>query len=322
MATVDTMSQPRIAEHGRPTHCLVHLSDTHLVARGLLYGDVDADARLRQIFAELTASKIRPDALVFTGDLADTGEVEAYERLREMVDAVAAELGTQVIWAMGNHDDRAHFRGILMGEEPSSRPVDHVYDIAGLRVITLDTTVPGYHHGELDDSQLDWLAEQIATPAPHGTIVALHHPPIPCVQDLAVLVELREQDRLARILRGSDVRAILAGHLHFSTAATFADIPVSVVAATCYTEDLNAPAGSQRGRDGAQGFNLAHVYPETIVHSVVPIGAYKTVGEEVSAAETARRLAVAGIRIPEEGEATRQPRRYGSGVSQGAGIGK
>ena len=322
MATVDTMSQPRIAEHGRPTHCLVHLSDTHLVARGLLYGDVDADARLRQIFAELTASKIRPDALVFTGDLADTGEPEAYARLKEMVDPVAAELGAQVIWAIGNHDDRAHFRGTLLGEEPSSGPVDNVRSIGGLRVITLDTTVPGYHHGQLDDAQLDWLAEQIATPAPHGTILAMHHPPIPCVQDLAVLVELREQERLARVLRGTDVRSILAGHLHFSTAATFAGILVLVVAATCYTEDLNAPDGSQRGRDGAQGFNLMHVYPDTIVHSVVPIGTYETVGEEVSAAETARRLAAAGIRIPALGEVSRQVGPYGAEVSQGAGMGK
>lgn len=304
------MSLIRTAEHGRPTHCVVHLSDTHLVADGLLYGQLDADARLRQILAELTASKIRPDALVFTGDLADRGESGAYARLRAMVDPVAKELGAQVLWAMGNHDDRARFRGGLLGEEPSAAPVDHAHNIDGLRVITLDTSVPGRHHGELDDAQLDWLAEQIATPAPHGTILAMHHPPVPCVQDLAVLVELREQDRLARVVRGSDVRAILAGHLHFSTTAMFAGIPVSVAAATCYTQDLNAPVGSQRGRDGAQGFNLVHVYPETIVHSAVPIGSYDTVGEPVSAAETARRLADAGVRIP------------GSGTSHGAAMGK
>lgn len=298
MATVVRMSPTRVAEHGRPTHSLVHLSDTHLVGEGLLYGQVDADARLRQILAELTASRIRPDALVFTGDLADKGAPGAYARLRELVDPVAAELGARVLWAMGNHDDRAHFRGALLGEEPSAGPVDHAHDVDGLRVLTLDTSVPGSHHGELDEAQLEWLAAHLAVPAPHGTILAMHHPPVPCVQDLAVLVELREQARLARVLRGSDVRAILAGHLHFSTTAMFAGIPVSVAAATCYTQDLNAPAGSQRGRDGAQGLNLVHVYPETIVHSAVPIGSYASVGEPVSAAETARRLADAGIRIP------------------------
>ena len=319
----------RIAEHGRPTHCLVHLSDTHLVGDGLLYGELDAEARLRQIFDELTASNARPDALIFTGDLADKGEPQAYARLRAIVDPVAAELGAQVLWAMGNHDVRAHFRGSLLGEGPSSGPVDHVHSVDGLRVITLDTSVPGRHHGELEDSQLVWLAEQIATPAPHGTVLAMHHPPVPCVQDLAVLVELRGQRRLAEVLRGSDVRAILAGHLHYSTAATFAGIPVSVAAATCYTQDLNVPVGSQRAQDGAQGHNLVHVYQDTIVHSVVPIGSYATVGEPVSAAETVRQLAAAGVRIlaadeaaPASGTAEALAGAQAPATSQGAGIGK
>jgi Icc protein len=292
------MDEVRDAEHGRPTHRLVHLSDTHLVGAGLLYGQLDAEARLHQILEELLASKAPVDALVFTGDLADRGEPQAYARLRALVDPVAAELGAQVIWVMGNHDDRANARETLLPEVPGTDAVDYVYHLGGLRVITVDTSVPGHHHGEIDEAQLQWLAAQLATPAPHGTILAMHHPPIPCVQELSVLVELREQARLARVLQGSDVRSILAGHLHYSTSATFAGIPVSVVAATCYTQDLNAPVGSQRGRDGAQSSNLVHVYPETIVHSVVPIGSYATVGEAVSADETARRLQEAGIRIP------------------------
>ena len=78
--------------------------------------------------------------------------------------------------------------------------------------------------------------------------------------DLAVLVELRDQAGLAAVVRSSDVRTILAGHLHYSTTATFAGIPVSVASATCYTQDLNVPVGGTRGRDGAQAFNLVHVY--------------------------------------------------------------
>lgn len=292
------MGVVREAEYGRPTHRLVHLSDTHLVGAGRLYGQLDAEARLQQILDELLASKAGVDALIFTGDLADRGERQAYSRLQEVVAPVATELGAQVIWVMGNHDDRANFRAEFLPQAPGTGAVNDVYDLGGLRVITIDTTVPGHHHGEIDEERLQWLAAQLATPAPLGTILAMHHPPIPCVQDLAVLVELREQARLAQVLRGSDVRAILAGHLHYSTTATFAGIPVSVVAATCYTQDLNAPVGSQRGRDGAQSSNLVHVYPDTIVHSVVPIGAYPTVGEAVSAHETARRLQAAGVRIP------------------------
>ena len=290
----------RTAEYPRPNHCLVHISDTHLIhGDGDLYGGVDSTARLRQILDELAASEAAIDALVFTGDLTDKGDARAYATLRGMVEPIAQRLGAELIWAMGNHDDRAVFRTELLDEPPLTGSIDMVHDVGGLRIITLDSTVPGFHHGELSDAQLGWLSRLLATPAEYGTILAMHHPPVPCVLDLAVTVELHDQQRLANVLQGSDVRSIIAGHLHYSTTAMFAGIPVSVAAATCYNQDLNVPAGAMRGRDGGQGFNLIHVYDSTVVHSAVPIGTYATVGEYVSPDETARRLAEANIRIAE-----------------------
>ncbi|CAN5187041.1 3',5'-cyclic adenosine monophosphate phosphodiesterase CpdA [soil metagenome] len=287
----------RTAEYPRPDHFLLHLSDTHLLAGGgRLYGTVDAESHLAELLAELEGSRGRPEAIVITGDLADRGEPDAYDRLRRMVEPVAARLGARVVWVMGNHDDRAAFRASLFSEQPSARPVDRVYDINGLRLITLDSTVPGHHHGEVTGAQLDWLAEELSTRAPHGTILAMHHPPLPSVLDLAVAVELRDQGGLAEVLLGSDVRSIIAGHLHYSSTGTFAGIPVSVASATCYTQDLNVPTGGTRGRDGARAFNLVPVYGTTVLHSVVPVGQYAAL-DYIDAEETARRLAASGIRI-------------------------
>ena len=288
----------RTAEYPRPDHFLLHLSDTHLLGGGSrLYNAVDAQAHLQQLLDELEISEGRPEALIFTGDLADRGEPDAYDRLRRMVEPVAARLGAQVIWVMGNHDNRAAFREQLFAEPASTRPIDRVYDVNGLRVITLDSSVPGFHHGEVSGAQLDWLAEELSVPAPHGTILAMHHPPLPSVLDLAVVVELRDQAGLAEVLWGSDVRSIIAGHLHYSSSGTFAGIPVSVASATCYTQDLNVPSGGTRGRDGARAFNVMHVYENTVLHSVVPVGQYAPL-EHVDALETKRRLEAAGVVIP------------------------
>ncbi len=287
----------RTAEYSRPNHFILHLSDTHLLANGQLYGRVDSEERLRKVFDDLEASGARPEAIVFTGDLADKGEPLAYGKLRSIIDPVARRLGAQTIWVMGNHDDRAAFRSTMLGQSPTTEPVDRVYFINGLRIITLDTSVPGHHYGQLESSQLDWLADELATDAPHGTILAMHHPPVPCVLDLAVTVELREQGALAEVLKGTDVRSIIAGHLHYSTNATFAGIPVSVASASCYTQDLVAPVGSTRARDGAQAYNLIHVYDHTVMHTVVPIGDSTTV-DFVSAEQTAEVLAMEGIVIP------------------------
>lgn len=292
------MRRLRAAEHPRPDYVLLHISDTHLVGGdGSLYGNVDADGRLGELLGQLNSSGVRPDAIVFTGDLADKGEPAAYRKLRDLVEPFAADLGAELIWVMGNHDNRAELRRLLLDEVPSMTPLDHVRMVDGLRIITLDTSVPGHHHGEIRESQLDWLAGELATPAPDGTILALHHPPIPSVLDMAVTVELRDQAPLGRVLKGSDVRAILAGHLHYSTNATFVGIPVSVASATCYTQDLTVAVGGTRGRDGAQACNLVHVYPETVVHSVIPLGGGNTVGTFVSPDQAQHNIAEAGIFI-------------------------
>lgn len=292
------MPRLRVAEYPRPDHVLLHISDTHLLAGDeSLYGAVSADDRLAEVLEQLARSHPKVDAIVFTGDLTDTGESGAYDKLRSMVEPIAAGLDAELIWVTGNHDNRAALRVNLLDEPASTAPLDRVHEIDGLRVIALDTSVPGYHHGELTEDQLDWLVQELVVPAPFGTILAMHHPPVPSVLDLAVTVELRDQASLARVLRGTDVRSILAGHLHYSTYATFAGIPVSVASATCYTQDLSVGTGGTRGRDGAQAFNLVHLYHDTVVHSVVPVGQYPTVGADVTPAESQRKIAEAGIEI-------------------------
>lgn len=324
------MDRRGVAEHPRPDHVIAHISDTHLVSGDAdLYGNVDADARLCELLERLEGSQTRLDALIFTGDLADTGQPDAYRKLHELVEPLATRLGADVIWVMGNHDNRAALREHLLRETPTMAPIDRVHDIAGLRVIVLDTSVPGHHHGEITPEQLQWLAAQLAEPAPFGTILAMHHPPIPSMQDLAVLVELRDQASLASVLRGTDVRCILAGHLHYSTTGTVAGIPVSVASASCYTQDL-LTAGT-RGRDAAQAFNLVHCYPETVMHTVIPLAAGPTVGQFVPPQAVRRELADAGVtvlpasRIPRIAQPlTRTQLAHSSATtpSHGAGTGK
>ena len=265
----------QFGQYPAPSHVIAHISDTHLLGGNRpLYGAIATEEKLLRGLAQLERSGSNPQALVFTGDLADGGEPDAYRRLRDIVEPVAARIGATVIWVMGNHDERHQFATELLGEAGNSEPQDRVYDINGLRIIAIDSTVPGYHHGDLTDAQLAWLAAELATPAPAGTVLAMHHPPIPTPLELMALLELRGQHRLAEVIRGTDVRGILAGHLHYTTHSLFAGVPVSVAAATCYTMDLSAPVHTLSGVDGSQAFNLVRVYADQIVHSVVPIGEF------------------------------------------------
>lgn len=262
----------QFGQHPSARRTIVHVSDTHLLAGNVaLGGRYDTAANLRRTLESVEGLGIRPDAMVFTGDLTDLGEPEAYAALREAVEPVAQRMGSPLIWVAGNHDERPALRRDLLDLEPSEDAVTGVWDLGGLRLVALDTSVPGWHHGDLDDAQLSWLQGVLATPAPLGTILAMHHPPLPTHIPLFDILELRDQGRLARVLAGTDVRAILGGHLHHSTSGTFAGIPVSVAAATCYTMNLARPAVEVNGMDAGQSFHLVHVYDDTITHAVVPV---------------------------------------------------
>ncbi|MBG6212341.1 MAG: phosphodiesterase [Cryobacterium sp.] len=277
------MAAVQLGQYVPAEKILVHLSDTHFLADGLaLYGAVDTDHTVHRALEHLHRSGIRPDALILTGDVTDRGEADAYRRIRGIVEAAAAQWEARIIWVMGNHDQRESFRTVLLREEQSGvldAPVDRVHDLDGLRIIVLDTSVPGYHHGEVTDDQLHWLTDALRHPARHGSILALHHPPIPTPLPLMSVLELQDQPRLAAVLAGSDVRAILGGHLHYSTQGLFAGIPVSVAAATCYTMDLSAPDRELTGVNGGQTLNLVHVYADQITHSQLPIGAFAAVAQ-------------------------------------------
>ena len=116
------------------------------------------------------------------------------------------------------------------------------------------------------------MADLLATPAEHGTILALHHPPIavPMLPPAAV-IELQGMDRLEAVVRGSDVRIVIGGHYHYTTSSTFAGVPVSVASASCYTTDVAAKDRLISGVDGHQAFNMLHVYDDRIVNTVVPL---------------------------------------------------
>ncbi len=247
-----------------PEVTVVQLTDTHIVGADV-HKAVDTYDNLTRVLARLVASNQRIDALVLSGDLTDSGAPEAYQRLRDAVEPAAQALGAAVIYAMGNHDERGAFARVLLGgSESGEQPLDSVYEVRGLRIVVLDSTTPGRHEGRLEPEQLAWLREQLATPAPLGTLLVLHHPPIPSVIKTSNFLRLYDADELADVVAGSDVRMIVCGHNHFTGAAAIAGIPVWVGPPMSYRSDPLAPVGRHRGIVG-YGFSRIDVVEGTFL---------------------------------------------------------
>lgn len=250
-----------------PDRTVLQLSDPHLVRE-----ESGADARLALALETVRASGLRPLAILLTGDLSDDGSPESYARLRAAVDPLAAELGAPVVAIPGNHDEADAFReGILDGE-----PLHRAVDVHGVRIVALDTTVPGRPHGELGAGQLEWLADVLAQPARHGTVLCLHHPPIPTVHPLLGRIGLREPDRLARVVAGSDVRIMVCGHAHAVSAGTLSGIPVWSAPALGVTSDALAPEGRMRAFADIGGISRIDLIGEDVVATLVPLTAAPT----------------------------------------------
>ena len=257
--------------HPDPAAVIAHLSDTHLLSGGApLAGLVDTEQHLRDTAARLAVAAADAHVIVVSGDVADLGEPGAYALAREILEPVADTIGVPIVWTAGNHDERAAMREALGLPGSPLDPIDSVLEVAGLRIVALDSSLPGWHHGGLDEGQAAWLTEALADPPPLGSVLVMHHPPLAYRSRLMRLLEFRDEALLADAIGDADVRAILSGHLHINGSGTFAEIPVMLAGATSYADDLGGPPPAMHGIDATQSFNLIEVYADSVAHTVVP----------------------------------------------------
>ena len=240
-------------------YLLVQLSDIHLTTSGIGPHGARTRDNLLAALREAAAAGLRPDVFLLTGDLADAGEGPCYDDLAAILTDAASALGApgaagaSVVYLPGNHDDRDTFRRHLLGGDGAvggpGAPVNQTHWRDGLRIIALDSTIPGEDGGALDDQTLRYLRSELATEAPDGTIVALHHPPIPSPVEPMARMALRDPGRLRDAIVGSDVRLVLCGHSHHEAFGMAGATPVWVSPATAYRLDVTS-TGAFRGVPG------------------------------------------------------------------------
>ncbi len=221
------------------SYLLVQISDIHLTGSGWLPPGVRPRDNLLSGLRLVEASGLRPAAFLLTGDLADAGEGACYDDLAGIFAETAQRTGASVIYVPGNHDDRDTFRRHLHGGAGHG-PLNQTHWRDGLRIIALDSTVPGESYGELDDQTLGYLRSGIETAAPDGTVVVLHHPPVPSPIQPMSRIRLRNPERLRDAIVGSDVRLIVCGHNHHAALGTLGTVPVWVSPAASYRADITS----------------------------------------------------------------------------------
>ena len=107
-------------------------------------------------------------------------------------------------------------------------------------------------HGVVGDIQQAWLREVLSAPAPEGSVVVMHHPPV-ALEDSKIMrsAGLQNPVELATAISGTDVHAVLCGHLHLQLSGSLAGVPVWLTPGVVTRIDLTAPPQMLRAVKGA-----------------------------------------------------------------------
>jgi len=220
----------------------VHLTDTHMNApdKDGPFAKFRLADKVEQTFRRVRETGVAPAFVLITGDLSHEGDAEDYAHIRKLLDEGSKLIGAPVYVVLGNHDHRSAFREGYLGEEASEQPYYYSVTIDGLRLIGLNSQVPGQHNGTIDEEQLVWLKQELRTSAPKGTIVAIHHPLLNIGGALGDHL-LTNRAEVGQALSGTDVIGVMAGHVHSNNIGSYHGIVNVAAAGTAFAGEMADP---------------------------------------------------------------------------------
>lgn len=201
---------------------IAQISDTHITPEGALaFGHIDTSAFLARAVDHIVHLDPRPDVVLGTGDLVDGGTEAEYARLRHLL----SPLPMPVYLIPGNHDDREALRRAFADHAymPRDGFIQYVVDDGPLRLIAIDTLIPGKPGGRVDADRLGWLDARLAAAPTKPTMIFMHHPPFKTAIDYMDGIGLEGADAMADVVRGHpQVERVVCGHLHRSIQSRWA----------------------------------------------------------------------------------------------------
>lgn len=202
---------------------LLQITDTHLfpAPRQTLLGVCTWDS-LAAVLDQALAERI-PDALIASGDIAQVGEVETYERF---LSAVRRRYGGPCLCVSGNHDVGDALAGIL----PTAPLRLGAWDILGI-----DTHIEGEVGGTVSDAELKRLAAALSRPGAAHALVVGHHCPLEVQAPWLDAHRITNSDALLALLNDSGrARGYVGGHIHQELDAAAGAVRVLATPSTCF----------------------------------------------------------------------------------------
>jgi len=256
---------------------IAQISDPHLRPHGSLYKDVvDSNAMFAAAVRQLNSLDPSPDIVLLTGDIVDEGHPSEYVTANELL----SDLKAPVRIIPGNHDEPNAFRAAFHRHAylPMHGPLNYVDNGSGpVRIVALDVTIPGLHHGNVDVNSLSWLDEVLASEPDRPTLIMMHQPPFACGVPYLDKYSCQGGKRLAAVIeKYPAIERIVCGHVHRQMQLRFAGTVICTAPSTTTAIALRPyPDAKPASFVEPPGFLLHHWRSDAglLTHSI-PIGSF------------------------------------------------
>ncbi len=217
---------------------IAQLSDLHCRPLGLASNRVvETNMFAERAFAAVMRRHPLPDLVLLTGDLTDNGLDDEYALVSDLI---ARHVRVPVFTIPGNHDQRERMIEKLGGVRHEDGFIQYVIEDLPVRIVMLDTVVPGAAHGILCKRRLEWLDDTLAAAPRATTLIAMHHPPFPTGIVHMDRICLHEREAFGAVLaRHRQVERIICGHLHRPITAQFGHTTVSVAPSVAHQVEFD-----------------------------------------------------------------------------------
>jgi len=180
----------------------IQISDCHIDDDKLVMG-VDSQTNLSAIVSMISQKNY--DALLISGDLAHSGTLESYQKLKTILKPIE----TEIYVLPGNHDDFSNLSQIFNQSYLCN------FIIGCWEVITIDSVQVGKVSGRLNVDHLHSLSQQISSSRAKYIVLCLHHPPVSMQSDWDDEMSLENPEDLFSVIDKFDnIKAIMWGHAH------------------------------------------------------------------------------------------------------------
>lgn len=238
---------------------LAQLTDSHVLdPDGETDNHVlDNNHRLALAVERLNRETVRPEVVLATGDLLDHGTETEMGLLMDLL----APIDVPILAVPGNHDDRRLFHDAFDLPWAADDNLSWAVDVGDLRIVGLDTIIPGSHGGLFDEPRREWLRSTLDQERDRPTVIAMHHPPFLSGIGWMDEMALAGRDAFAEVVAARpNIVRILCGHLHRPMVTTVAGITTTVAPSTAQHIELDLSEGAPVGIiPDPGGYHLHHL---------------------------------------------------------------